>query len=410
MPTGQAARRAAAVALSMAERQAITREMAKRYAKAPKKQRGRMLDELCALAGYNRSYAARLLRAKARGAPPARKRRRGRRPIYDRQLLVPLTKIWAVLGGICGKRVAAAMAATIDALERHGELALSEGQRAQLLAMSARTIDRLLAERRRRLRLKGRAMTKPGTLLKSAIPVRTFADWNEAKPGFLEIDLVAHEGGDPRGEFAYSLCATDVASGWTEPRVVRNRARCWTLEALKEIRASLPFPLLGIDSDNGSEFINAHLATWTAEQKISFTRGRPNEKNDSCYVEQKNWCVVRREVGYGRYDTQAERDLIAAIYADLRLYVNFFLPSMKLEAKQRQGAKVSKRYDTPATPYQRLLALKAFSEEKRQELEELYLSLNPAALRRRLTDNEKKLARMCSLKTQIRRKEVAATA
>jgi len=398
------------VALSMAERQAITREMAKRYAKAPKKQRGLMLDELCALSGYNRSYAARLLRAKARGSPPVRRRRRGRRPTYDRQLLAPLTKVWAVLGGICGKRVAAAMAATIEALERHGELALTTDQRAQLLAMSARTIDRLLAERRRRLRLKGRAMTKPGTLLRSGIPVRTFADWDETAPGFLEIDLVAHEGGDPRGEFAYSLCATDVASGWTEPRIVRNRARCWTLEALKDIAASLPFPLLGIDSDNGSEFINAHLATWTAEQRISFTRSRPNEKNDSCYIEQKNWCVIRREVGYGRYDTQAERDVIAVIYADLRLYNNFFLPSMKLIARERRGARIYKRYDDPATPYQRLLALKALDEETEKELEKLYLSLNPAELRRRLTDDERRLVRMCALKMEIRRKEVAATA
>ena len=398
------------MALSMAERRAITREMAKRYVRASKRQRGLMLDELCALAGYNRSYAARLLRAKARGAPPARKRRRGRRPTYDRELLGPLAKVWATLGGICGTRVAAAMAGTLEALERHGELDLADDQRAQLTSMSARTIDRLLAAKRRRLRLRGRAMTKPGTLLKSQIPVRTFADWDDARPGFLEIDLVAHEGGDPHGEFAYSLCATDVASGWTEPRIVRNRARRWTFEALMDVRVALPFRLLGIDSDNGSEFINAHLAGFCAEQQISFTRSRPHEKNDSCYVEQKNWCVIRREVGYGRYDTQAERDLIAAIYADLRLYNNFFLPSMKLIAKERRGARIYKRYDEPATPYQRLLALKVLSEETREELTELYLSLNPAALRRRLTDNEKKLARMCSLKMETRRKEVTATA
>lgn len=369
-----------------------------------------MLDELCALAGYNRSYAARLLRERARAAPPVRRQRRGRRPIYDRELLGPLTKIWAVLGGICGKRVAAAMAPTVAALERHGELSLTQAQREQLLAMSARTIDRLLAERRRRLRLKGRAMTRPGTLLKRAIPVRTFADWNEARPGFLEIDLVAHEGGDPRGEFAYSLCCVDVASGWTEPRVVRNRARRWTLEALKDVQASLPFPLLGLDSDNGSEFINAHLLQWSSEQKVSFTRSRPNEKNDSCFVEQKNWSVIRREVGYGRYDSEGERTLIAAIYADLRLYVNFFLPSMKLIAKERVGSRLRKRYDSPATPYERLLALKVLDEATQAGLQEQYLTLNPAALRRRLTDNEKKLARMCSLKTQTRRKEVAATA
>ncbi len=369
-----------------------------------------MLDELCALAGYNRSYAARLLRERARGKPPRRKRRRGRRPTYERELLAPLCKVWATLGGICAKRVAAAMAATIDALERHGELELSAGQREKLLAMSARTIDRLLAARRRRLRLKGRATTKPGSMLRNQIPVRTFTEWDHSRPGFLEIDLVAHEGGDPRGEFAYSLCATDVASGWTEPRIVRNRARCWTLEALKDVRRSLPFPHLGLDSDNGGEFINAHLATWCAAEKVTLTRSRPYRKNDACHVEQKNWSVIRRETGYGRYDTEAERELIAAIYADLRLYNNFFLPSVKLIAKERRGARVYKRYDEPRTPYQRLFALGALSEGRQKELEELYLSLNPAALRRRLTDNEKKLARMCSLKMETRRKEVAATA
>jgi len=393
----------------MRERQAITKEMARRYKRAGKRQRGLMLDELCALAGYNRSYAARLLRRRARGSPPSRKRRRGRRATYGRELLEPLSKVWATMGGICGKRLAAAMAATVAALERHGELKLSGEVRAQLLAMSAATIDRLLAAKRRRLRLKGMSHTKPGSLLKSQIPVRTFAEWDQAKPGFIEIDLVGHEGGEARGEFAYSLCATDVASGWTEVRIVRNRARRWTFEALLDIRRGLPFGLLGIDSDNGGEFINAHLLSWCDEQRLTFTRSRAYEKNDSCYVEQKNWSVVRREVGYGRYDTQAERDLIAEIYADLRLYVNFFLPQMKLIAKQRTGAKVQKRYDRPATPYQRLLALGALDAKTVAALEEQYLSLNPAALRRRLTDNEKKLARMCSLKMRTRRKEVAAT-
>jgi hypothetical protein len=302
------------------------------------------------------------------------------------------------------------MEPTIDALCRHGELELSEGQRAQLLSLSERTIDRLLAAKRRQLRLKGRAMTKPGSLLKGQIPIRTFAEWDHSRAGFLEVDLVSHEGGDPRGEFAYSLCCVDVASGWTEPRVVRNRAARWTYEALLNVRRGLPFALRGLDCDNGGEFINTNLARWCAAERITFTRSRPWRKNDACHVEQKNWSVIRREVGYGRYDTQAERDLIAAIYADLRLYVNFFLPSMKLIAKERRGARVQKRYDRPATPYQRLLALKALDEATKRRLAAQYLALNPAALRRRLTDNEKKLARMCSLKMETRRKEVAATA
>jgi hypothetical protein len=394
----------------MHERQAITKEMARRYVRAGKRERGLMLDELCALTGYNRSYAARLLRSRARA--PARapaRRRRGRRPVYGPELVAPLTKVWAVLGGICGKRLAAVMERTVAALERHGELELTGEAREQLLAMSAATIDRLLAAKRRRLRLKGMSHTKPGSLLKSQIPVRTFAEWDQGRPGFVEIDLVGHEGGDPSGEYAYSLCVTDVASGWTEARIVRNRARRWTFEALVDVRASLPVALLGIDSDNGGEFINHHLVSWCSEQQLTFTRSRAYEKNDSCYVEQKNWSVIRREVGYGRYDTDEERALIAAIYADLRLYVNYFLPSVKLLAKERNGAKVVKRYDTAATPHQRLVALKALDEEQAARLEEEYLQLNPAALRRRLTDNEKKLARMCSLKMQTRGKEVAAT-
>lgn len=236
------------MALSMAERHAITREMARRYARASKGERGAMLDELCALAGYNRSYAARLLRARARGpAPP--KRRRVRERTYTSELLPALRKVWATLDRVCGKRLAAVMEPTIAALERCGELRLTDEQRALLCAASPATLDRLLAPERGRLRLKGRSLTKPGTLLRSGIPVRTFTEWDHARAGFLEIDLVAHEGGDAHGEFAYSLCCTDVASGWTEVRVVRNRARRWTFEALQDVRGCLPFPLLGLDSD-----------------------------------------------------------------------------------------------------------------------------------------------------------------
>ena len=397
------------MALTMAEKRSITREMARRYAKASKIERGRMLDELCALAGYNRSYAARRLRARARGpAPPLRRRLRPR--TYTAELMPALRKIWAVLDHVCGKRLAAVMEPTIEALCRHGEIGLTAEQRELLVRASPATLDRLLAPERGRLRVKGRSLTKPGTLLKGQIPVRTFAEWDRSRAGFLEIDLVAHEGGDPRGEFAYSLCATDVASGWTEARVVRNRARRWTFEALLDIRAQLPFALLGLDSDNGGEFINNHLATWCAGEEVTFTRSRPLNKNDCCFVEQKNWSVVRRETGYGRYDTEAERDLIALIYADLRLYVNYFLPSVKLLAKERQGAKVRKRYDVPATPYRRLLELGALDEQTAASMKEHYLGLNPAELRRRLTDNERRLMRHCAQEERIRREEVAATA
>jgi hypothetical protein len=266
----------------MRERQAISREMAKRYKRASKHERGLMLDELCALTSYNRSYAARRLRQRPQGpAPP--KQRRLRERTYSDELLPALRKLWAVLDRPCGKRLAAVMAPTIEALECHGELTISAEQRELLCQASAATLDRLLARERGKLSLKGRSLTKPGTLLKSQIPVRTFAEWDHSKPGFLEIDLVGHEGGDPRGEFAYSLCATDVASGWTEVRVVRNRARKWTFEALLDIRKSLPFALLGLDSDNGGEFINHNLADYCRSEAITFTRSRPLHKNDGCF-------------------------------------------------------------------------------------------------------------------------------
>ena len=352
-----------------------------------------------------RALRAQWLQPQLRGAAIASARPR----IYTRELLPALRKVWATLDRVCGKRLAAVMAPTIAALERHGELSLTAEQRELLEAASPATLDRLLAPERGRLRLKGRSLTKPGTLLKNQIPVRMFAEWDHSRAGFLEIDLLAHEGGDPRGEFAYSLCVTDVASGWTEARVVRNRARKWTFEALVGIRAELPFALLGIDSDNRGEFINNNLADYCRAEGITFTRSRPLHKNDGCYVEQKNWSVVRRETGYGRYDTDAERVLIAVIYADLRLYVNCFLPSVKLVAKKRVAAKVYKRYDRPTTPYGRLIALGVLDVKTAARLQAEYLSLNPAELRRRLTDNERKLIRLCAQKERIRREEVAAT-
>ena len=338
------------MALSMATRKQITKEMARRYARARKGERGRMLDELCALTGYNRGYAARLLRSGG-GAPTARSRQRPR--TYGAETREPLRKLWATAGGICGKRLAPFLPELVAALERHGELELSEEQRAKLCAISAASVDRLLAAERRRLTLRGRATTRPGSLLRNQIPVRTFAEWDQGRAGFVEVDLVAHDGGVARGEFAYSLDLTDVASGWTEVRAVRNRAQRWTFEALTAIAARLPFPLLGLDSDNGGEFINAQLVRYCTEHEISFTRSRPYRKNDNCYVEQKNWTVVRRTVGWARFDTEAELATLNRLYDSLRLYVNYFQPQVKLTAKERCGSRLRKRYDTATTPYRR---------------------------------------------------------
>lgn len=340
--------------LSMAERRAVTKQMAARYAKASKGEKGRMLDELCELTGWTRRHARRaLVQATVSGPVPAARKPRPR--IYGPELFEPLRFVWATLGGPAGKRLAPFMAEVVKALERHGELELAPAVRTKLLGISASTIDRMLAPERARLKMKGRSGTKPGSILKRQIPIRTFAEWNEARPGFCETDLVAHDGGDPRGQFCHSLDLVCVATGWTEPRALWTKAQRWVREALQDIQAHLPFPLLGLDSDNGSEFINLELFAWCTEREITFTRSRPYRKNDNCFVEQKNWPVVRQSVGYARYDTPAELEVLRELYGHLRLYVNFFQPQMKLVSKTRRGAAVSKRFDRARTPYRRVL-------------------------------------------------------
>jgi len=334
----------------MAERKAVTKEMLKRYRRGSKGDKGRVLDELCALTGWHRDYARRALRlARQDPAPPRARPVRQRR--YGPDLQAPLEKVWATYGGLCGKRLAPFMAEGIEVLERFGELSLTPEQREGLVHMSAATIDRRLAGARRRLGVRGRSGTKPGTLLRRHIPVRTFADWDEHRPGFLEMDLVAHDGGVASGDYCQSLDATDVATGWTEPAALKNRAQRWVFEELKRIREVLPFPLLGVDSDNGAEFINHELYRYCLSEEITFTRGRAHRKNDGCFVEQKNWTVVRQHVGYARYDTDAELEVLRELYSHLRLWVNHFCPVMKLREKVRDGARVTRRYDAARTPY-----------------------------------------------------------
>lgn len=369
----------------------ITREVSRRYARASKKEKGQILDEFCKLTDYNRKYAGRVLSKGAlRGrsnAPPGRPRPyrgQGRKPIYTSAVRKALVKIWAILDCPCGKRLIAALPDTLEALEKHGEVDFEDSVRSRLLSMSASTADRLLASERKKLELKSRARTRPGSLLKHKIPVKTFADWNDTRVGFMEIDLVGHDGGNASGDYCQSLDATDVASGWNEQRAIKNKAQKWTFAALEEIRARLPFPLLGIDSDNGSEFINFHLVDYCEAEKITFTRGRPYRKNDGCYVEQKNYTSVRRNVGYMRYDTDEELFILNELYDVLRLYGNFFLPQAKLVEKVRDGSRVTRRYDEPKTPYRRLLESPDVSKAVKSKLRRQYGRLNPAELKREI--------------------------
>jgi hypothetical protein len=395
--------------LTMKERKAVTAVMMARYRRASKKQKGRLLDELVALTGYHRWYAVGLLRGQGPSAGgrcrPAQWRPRQRRRLYDAEVLAALHRVWVIMDCICGKRLAAVLPELIAVLERHGELQLAAATRQKLCAISAASIDRLLASERRRLNVRGRSGTKPGTLLKHQIPIRTFAEWDQTQPGFVEIDLVGHDGGLAQGDFCQTLDVTDVASGWTETQAVINKAQVWVFEALQQIRTRLPFTLKGIDSDNGSEFINGHLLRYTRQERITFTRGRAWKKNDGCFVEQKNYSVVRRAVGYARYQGPAQLRLLNELYAALRLYTNFFQPVMKLVRKERTGAKVKKTYDRPRTPYQRLLDSSAVSKSAKQHLRVQYADLNPAELKRNIVRLQNRL-----LKTAMRARSVSSQA
>jgi hypothetical protein len=393
------------VGLSMAERRAVTKQMARRYERSSKAEKGRILDELCALTAWTRRHARRALAQALRApTPPVR---RPRPKVYGPEVIEPLRIVWAVLGGPAGKRLAPFMAEAVEALERHGELEVGPQVRTKLLSMSASTIDRALAPERARLRVRGRSGTKPGSILKRQIPIRTFAEWDEARPGFCEVDLVAHDGGSGTGEFCQTLNLTCVATGWTEMRALPNKAQRWCFEALVDIERTLPFSLVGLDSDNGSEFINHQLFRDCTEHEITFTRSRPYRKNDNCFVEQKNWPVVRQQVGYGRYDTPAELEALRELYRHLRLYVNFFQPQMKLVSKTRRGAKVSKRFAPARTPYRRVLDSAHLSEGAKRALEATYLGLNPAQLRRDLGRCQDRLLEVSRAKP-TRPKEVEA--
>jgi len=397
------------VSLDMRTRMRVTKEVVKRYKRASKKAKGKILDEFTEITGYNRAYAARVLREGATTVKPARRARgksppkadgRGRKKKYGPEVLRPLSKIWAILDCPCGKRLVSNMPEVVRVLEKFGEMKLSGEVREKLLSISASTADRLLAGERKKLELKSRARTRPGSLLKHQVPIRTFSEWDDARVGFVEMDLVGHDGGNVSGDYCQSLDATDVATGWNEQRAVKNKAQKWTFEAVEEIRRRLPFPLLGVDSDNGGEFINDHLVRYCKAEKITFTRSRAYRKNDSCYVEQKNYTSVRRNVGYMRYDTDEELALLNGLYDVLRLYNNFFLPQMKLTEKMRVGSKVKKRYDEPKTPYRRVLSSPDVDDLAKKRLKRQYAKLNPAKLKREILELQDRLYKYAVFKRE----------
>ncbi|MGP4059037.1 DDE-type integrase/transposase/recombinase [Mycobacterium sp. 4D054] len=368
--------------LTLAERRAVTETIAIRYSLADKTTKGIILDELCATTGWHRNHARKALTTALH--PKLVSPRTPRPPKYGPDVIAALTVCWTVLGMPAGKRLAPMLGELLAVLRHFGELEIDQDTAELLVSMSAATIDRRLAGERAKYQLKGRCTTKPGSLLKSQIPVRTWADWDDARPGFVEIDLVSHDGGNAAGAFAFTLTVTDVATGWTENRSVPSKAAKGVLRALNEIAYNMPFPMLGVDSDNGSEFINQALLQWCERHQITFTRARPGNKNDGCHVEQKNWAVVRTVVGYHRYDTAAELLLLNEIWRLQSQLTNYFYPQQKLLSKVRQGAKVSKKHDTAATPFHRAIDHPAMTVERIVALTRTYSLINPAATQRQI--------------------------
>jgi len=385
--------------LDMKSRKAVLQSMAKGYKGLRKRDKGSRIGEVMGLLGYRRSYAAWVLRRYAEEATErplgvVRPFKRRRKVFYGAPVREVLKRLWVLEDYICGKRLAPIIPALIAKLVQCGELKTPPGVLRKLSRMSPATMDRILAPEKATNGMKSRARTKPGSLLKSQIPIRTFADWDEHRPGFIEIDLVGHDGGNASGDFAQTLDVTDVASGWTETQAVPNKAQIHVLNALKEIHSRLPFPLYGVDSDNGSEFINEHLTRYCREEHLTFTRSRPYRKNDTCFVEQKNWSVVRRTVGYNRYDTPEALTLLNTLYRSLRLYTNFFQPCMKLIDKVRDGAHVTRHHDKAKTPMTRLLESPDVEERFKRRLRRLYDQLNPVTLKRKIDELQLQLEKL----------------
>ncbi len=367
--------------------------VAKRYRKAKTRpEKGKILDEFCATADYHRKYAVAKLRKISFGDPPAK---RNRARLYSPGADCLLIQIWEAYGNICGERLHPFLAEGLGVLERCGHIDETEDVKKEVLSMGMATVKRRISGHKKRFGGgKGLSAAKPGSLLKRQIPIKA-ACWDESKAGHGEIDLVAHCGGSLLGDFIYTLQLVDIKTTWTERVAVMGKGQGDVLEGIRKIRRQVPFILLGLDSDNGSEFINHQLRKYCDEEGIAFTRSRPYMKKDNAHIEQKNWPLVRKVLGYDRFDTRLQLTLINDLYDnELRLYLNFFQPAMKLEKKVRVGAKYKRRCGPSKTPYQRVLECEEVPEGKKEELRKVYATLDPVRLKKSI---DKKVSRIISL-------------
>ena len=387
--------------LTMDEKRAVSGKLASKYRGCKsRKERIQVLNQVVELTGYNRHYAAWLLRnygLKRLVREPSgklvqlvvgkkNKRRATQRPHkYDEMVKKELVYIWDAFG-LCGKRMEAMMRDILPSLVMQGRFEREAEVHQKLLHISAATIDRLLAAERAKRKPKGNTHTKPISLLKLQIPILISSELNRSEPGHYQIDLVGHDGGNPNGQFAFSLNAVELLLGWIEPRILLNKAQRWTREALRDIKKEAPVAIRSFHSDNDGAFINEKLQAWCTENHISYARGRPYHSNDTCYVEQKNYDIIRQAVGYHRYETDEEVALIAELYENLRLLVNFFYPSAKLVKKVRRGgARIHRIYDQPKSPFRRLMECEAVAGALKIKLSHQKRQLDPFILKANIT-------------------------
>lgn len=378
--------------MSKDARDELVTAIAQRYGESGRKEKSRILDEFVAVTGYHRKHALRVLHRGVAEKDASAVGTRAR--VYDQTVAEALVTLWEAADRMCGKRLKAALPGLLQGMERHGHLSVDPAVRDKLLGMSAATIDRVLAAARRGARSGVRQRRAKNPIIKRQVPVRTFADWNEEPPGYFEADFVVHAGGSLPGSPIHSFVLTDVCSGWTEmvPLIVREQSL--VVEALRVLRHQLPMPMLGLDTDNDGAFMNETVLSYCKDEGIVQTRSRVHHKNDQAWIEQKNGAVLRRLVGYDRFEGAAATRVLARLCGVARLYVNFFQPSFKLKEKTRTGAKVKKTYHPPMTPCDRLLAHPSVAKEAKAFLDDERSRLHPVALLHTLRECQTSLAEM----------------
>jgi len=376
--------------MDMHSKNQYLKELQQRYLMSrSRKERSSILDEYCKNTHQNRKYIISKINSSFSSKPKEKKKRK---QIYNGYVKAALAEIWEIFDYPCGQRLAPLLKTEVSRLRQLEEIFIYNEVAEKLATISSATIDRKLKHQREVLHLaRKRGGPKPSSLLYKKVPIR-LTEWDTSELGFLEIDLVIHCGSSTLGPYISSLNTVEISSGWWEAEAIMGKGQDPTFQALKRIRKRAPFEWKGIDSDNGPEFINYHLINYCEKENLEFTRSRPRKKNDNAYIEQKNWTHVRKVFGYLRYDTDEELILMNSLYEkELRLYKNFFSPVMKLKEKERVGGRVKRKYDTPKTPYQRLIESEKISKEEKKKLQELYLSLNPAELKRKIDERTHKL-------------------